>query len=68
MGDISNELLSYSNDSRNYPIPKSEVVHESKSIQQIPFNTCLGGDYPPNMNTETDFLSSIQELSMKGNT
>ena len=30
-------------DSRNYPSPKSEVVHETKCIQHIPFNTCLDG-------------------------
>ena len=43
MVDLSNELQSHSIDSRNYPSPKSEVVRERKSIQQIPFNTCLDG-------------------------
>ena len=32
MGDLSNELQSHSIDSRNYPSPKSEVVHETKKI------------------------------------
>ena len=32
MGDLSSELQSHSIDSRNYPSPKSELVHERKFI------------------------------------